>query len=658
MQTLRLLHPFRGKDEPDGSTDGERWGRRHWLILVSVLVNALIVIALGALLGWRAYDAHGAADQARNMEAVSTELLQAVQAQSRQRARWVSALRQGSAPGQVAEREADPLATGMYLRAALARFDELPADRNGSETLATRVADVREELERRDALWERIERSLEAGQPPEEEKVAEWAKASGAVIDAAVSLQDHLPSPEAVDTGLLQVDLIARRVAARLSRHAGDVEGLSAAMARAGPAVSPSLVLRVQSSRDAMHGEAETLLSLRRHRHGERSPLSGELDALHHALDQSQTHSLFSSGGAVHPGRTMPVALGSDGGPARALAERAHSIAKVTAAKVAEDAEARAERSLFGLGAYSGITALGGVLAVASLVRVQRTASALTREAAERRAQEAELEGADAIIRRQRDELAAKVNELQNAVAENARMRERLRSAGARAITRKEASLRRLLTELHDGPAQELALAMLHIDDLRASCESCPSRATSGRSASENITFVSSAVQSALNEIRTYSSGQQPLVDLNGRTLAETVEHAVQRYRKKTRQEVEFACSLTTRDAPEPVKIALYRIVQEALFNGFRHVPGAGQWVFADEDDGYLILEIHDDGRSSGPPPSSNSHGGGLGIAGMRERAELLGGTFQWGGSAYGGTRVHASLPLTLPEHFEEAEDD
>jgi signal transduction histidine kinase len=93
---------------------------------------------------------------------------------------------------------------------------------------------------------------------------------------------------------------------------------------------------------------------------------------------------------------------------------------------------------------------------------------------------------------------------------------------------------------------------------------------------------------------------------------------------------------------PEVVGAAVYRIVQESLTNAARH---AGPRVRADvrvlRRNGAVEVDVRDDGRGA-------AHGlrTGGGLTGMRERATALGGSFEAGGAAGGGFRVHASLPV------------
>jgi signal transduction histidine kinase len=103
---------------------------------------------------------------------------------------------------------------------------------------------------------------------------------------------------------------------------------------------------------------------------------------------------------------------------------------------------------------------------------------------------------------------------------------------------------------------------------------------------------------------------------------------------------------------PFPVKITLYRVLQEALSNGYRHAPGARQEVRLSVEDGYLFAQIADAGTGFDAQAVANtvSRNGHLGLAGMRERVEVLGGAFSVQTMPGQGTTVQARLPLTLPE--------
>ena len=92
---------------------------------------------------------------------------------------------------------------------------------------------------------------------------------------------------------------------------------------------------------------------------------------------------------------------------------------------------------------------------------------------------------------------------------------------------------------------------------------------------------------------------------------------------------------------PAIVDASAYRIVQEALTNVLRHAGQAKVRVRAVREMGSLVIEVTDDGSASGTPAE------GHGIAGMRERAIALGGTFEAGPASGGGWRVLATHPLS-----------
>jgi signal transduction histidine kinase len=98
---------------------------------------------------------------------------------------------------------------------------------------------------------------------------------------------------------------------------------------------------------------------------------------------------------------------------------------------------------------------------------------------------------------------------------------------------------------------------------------------------------------------------------------------------------------------PSPVAdVTCYRVVQEALANAREHAAGAPVRVTVTHADGRVAVEVVN-GPARGTPPESGSAPGtrGFGLAGMRERAQLVGGTFEAGRTGDDGWRVRLVVP-------------
>jgi signal transduction histidine kinase len=96
-----------------------------------------------------------------------------------------------------------------------------------------------------------------------------------------------------------------------------------------------------------------------------------------------------------------------------------------------------------------------------------------------------------------------------------------------------------------------------------------------------------------------------------------------------------------------PVGLAAYRIVQEALANAARHAPGAPVTVSITREHGAIHVRVVNEAAPVPTPGPSGVVSAGLGLAGMRERAALLGGTLDAGPTGDGGFAVTATLPHT-----------
>jgi signal transduction histidine kinase len=90
-------------------------------------------------------------------------------------------------------------------------------------------------------------------------------------------------------------------------------------------------------------------------------------------------------------------------------------------------------------------------------------------------------------------------------------------------------------------------------------------------------------------------------------------------------------------------------VIQESLNNSYRHAGGANQQIRAFMDGDVLALEVSDDGPGFVPQPTATFNGH-LGLAGMRERVESLGGTFSVKSEIGKGTQVSARLALRAEE--------
>lgn len=234
--------------------------------------------------------------------------------------------------------------------------------------------------------------------------------------------------------------------------------------------------------------------------------------------------------------------------------------------------------------------------------------------------------GSDTIGRQQRS-LRAQVAELRSLLAENQRLQERVSNAALRTTTLNEQALRRISADLHDGPAQALGFALLRLDE-----------AGDGG----GLAGARRAIADALAEIRAISTGLR-LPDLEPLSLREVAERTVQDHRRHSGTAVALRCEALPETAPLAIKTALVRTMQEALSNATRHGLGREVAVTLSSADGMLRLSVRDRGPgfAAGAAPTA-----GLGIAGMRERAELLGGTFRIDSSPGHGAEVEASWPL------------
>lgn len=242
-------------------------------------------------------------------------------------------------------------------------------------------------------------------------------------------------------------------------------------------------------------------------------------------------------------------------------------------------------------------------------------------------------------IERQTGELRARISEVNEMAVQNTRLRRHIQGASRRAGEHNERLLRRISAELHDGPAQELALAALRLDSAFRHLE--PDR---GRADHETIR---ASLDAAMKEIRAISSGLS-LPEIDGKSVLDTLTLAIETHERRTRSEVGAALDARTLAGlhlDHPSLICVYRFVQEGLNNAWRHGAGREQRVAARLDGIELVVTVADRGPGFDPGDLSAASDR-LGLLGLRERIESVGGRFAVASAPGAGTTLRMALPI------------
>jgi signal transduction histidine kinase len=235
----------------------------------------------------------------------------------------------------------------------------------------------------------------------------------------------------------------------------------------------------------------------------------------------------------------------------------------------------------------------------------------------------------------QQRQLGERMADIERTSRHNRSLRDRVQRASGRVAELTERYLRGFGAELHDGPAQLVGLAALKVEHVR--------RAGTAAEREKELQVLDSVLEEAQRDIRTISKGLM-LPEIEGLPLQEVIGRAVSAHERRTGTAVAVRCGDISQPLPDAAKICAYRFVQEGLNNAFRHARGNGQTVTCELEGGVLCLAVEDRGEmGTGNPARPDS---GLGLVGLRERAESLGGTFRVGKVPDGGTRIEMKLAV------------
>jgi signal transduction histidine kinase len=247
----------------------------------------------------------------------------------------------------------------------------------------------------------------------------------------------------------------------------------------------------------------------------------------------------------------------------------------------------------------------------------------------------ATVTAAEAVTDEQVELLTTVANQVSVAV-ENARLyRQRQESLQSyvRQVTQAQEDERLLIArDLHDETAQELVGLVRNLEELGD---------TAGAGLAKPINDLLTQSRSTLQAVRRYSRDLRPSV-LDDLGLLAAIEMVVEDTNGRLSGGARLKVTGTPRRVDAPVELALFRIAQEALRNVEKHAEAASAVVelnFADQE---IHLSVADDGHGFSPPKnvSDLARAGKLGLLGMKERAELVGGSFDVQSTPGEGTRL------------------
>jgi signal transduction histidine kinase len=217
-----------------------------------------------------------------------------------------------------------------------------------------------------------------------------------------------------------------------------------------------------------------------------------------------------------------------------------------------------------------------------------------------------------------------------------------MRALSARLMRAQDDERRRIAQMLHETTAQDLAALKMHLARLN--------RTGVGLSAADRAALTESIdlADRSMTGIRTLSYlVHPPFLDEAG--LLSAIRWYASGFAKRSGITVDLDLPSTLERMPQPVETTLFRVVQEALINVHHHAESPTASIRLRVDGNRLTLEIED--RGHGMPSELIAQlptGGGalgVGVAGMRERLQQLGGRLEITSSAR-GTTVRAQIPL------------
>lgn len=228
------------------------------------------------------------------------------------------------------------------------------------------------------------------------------------------------------------------------------------------------------------------------------------------------------------------------------------------------------------------------------------------------------------------------ISRLSSLLSANKSLQRSMKTASARAVELNEQFLRRVGADLHDGPAQMIGYSVLRLDAI--------SKNGKAQELSNEFPSIIDALEESMDEIRGISSGLV-LPELEPMGLEECLRKVVTSNGVKSDIVVDQYYQSIEMEVPMPIKICAYRFVQEGLNNAYRHGRAEKCRLSVYIKNDVLVISLKDNGI--GFRISKLDQGDGhLGLKGLKDRIESLGGQFHINSELGVGTALKLSVSV------------
>jgi two-component system sensor histidine kinase DegS len=206
-------------------------------------------------------------------------------------------------------------------------------------------------------------------------------------------------------------------------------------------------------------------------------------------------------------------------------------------------------------------------------------------------------------------------------------------------IQAQEAERQRLSRQMHDGPAQalsnfilqtEIAMRLMDVDNAQARDE---------------LSNLKSSAMSTFQKVRNFIFELRPMM-LDDLGLSPTMKRYADTFKEQTGLDVSVVVSGQERRLESYIEVMIFRALQELLGNAARHSQANTVKVIVELGESYIKMSVEDNGK--GFSTEALKLGNSLGLNLIRDRVEMLGGTFEINSTIGKGSRISLSLPAKL----------